>query len=57
MNGVVESGEVVNKSSVLKAFQDYIEHEEYLIKTINFLVEIGADPRFVVSQPKMEKEH
>ena len=39
------------------AFEDYIRHEDVLIKTINHLVEMGADPKFTVSEPRMDEEY
>lgn len=41
----------------MKAFQEYLKHEDYLIKVINYLVENGSDPKFVVSEPKMDEEY
>jgi hypothetical protein len=40
--------------AVLMAFADYLKHEEFLIKTVNYLVENGSDPKFIVSEPKMD---
>lgn len=49
--------EEIERKAVLKAFEDYLKHEEYLIKIINYLVDMGSDPKFIVSEPKMDEEY
>lgn len=39
------------------AYQEYIQHETNLLKLVNFLIDKGADPRSIVSEPKVEREN
>lgn len=47
--GASVANEVAEKNAVLYAFGEYLRHEEMLIKTVNLLVDNGADPKFIVS--------
>lgn len=46
-----------DKEAVLEAFAEYLKHEECLIKTVGLLVEMGSDPKFSVSEPRMDEEY
>ena len=37
----------------MKAFKEYVDHENAFIDLVNYLVEIGADPKTIVVSPKM----
>jgi hypothetical protein len=43
----------IRKSCILNAYSEYVEHENNLIKLVNFLIDKGADPRSIVSEPKV----
>jgi len=40
---------------VLQAFDDYLKHEDCLVKIVNYLVDMGSDPKFIVLEPKMDE--
>ena len=41
--------EEIERRAVIKAFEDYLKHEDFLIKIITYLVDMGSDPKFIVS--------